>query len=36
MALKIDVDELESSHGATYVRKKAAKVTGENPPKEAG
>lgn len=36
MALKIDVDELENSHGATYVRKKAAKVTGENPPKEAG
>ncbi|TWW55406.1 Signal recognition particle subunit SRP72 [Takifugu flavidus] len=36
MALKIDVDELESSHGATYVRKKAAKATGENPPKEQG
>lgn len=36
MALKIDVDELENSHGATYVRKKAAKVTGENPPKEPG
>lgn len=36
MALNVDVDELENSHGATYVRKKAAKVTGENPPKEQG
>lgn len=37
MAFKVDVDELENSHGATYVRKKAAKVTGENPvPKEQG
>uniref|UniRef100_A0A8C2ZEK3 Signal recognition particle subunit SRP72 n=1 Tax=Cyclopterus lumpus TaxID=8103 RepID=A0A8C2ZEK3_CYCLU len=34
MALNVDVDELENSIGATYVRKKAAKVTGENPPKE--
>lgn len=37
MALNVDVDELENSHGATYVRKKAAKVTGENQtPKEQG
>lgn len=36
MAFKVDVDELENSHGATYVRKKAAKVTGENLPKEQG
>ncbi len=36
MAFNVDVDELENSHGATYVRKKAAKVTGENPPKEQG
>lgn len=36
MALNVDVDELENSHGATYVRKKAAKVTGENLPKEQG
>lgn len=36
MALNVDIDELENSHGATYVRKKAAKVTGENPPKEQG
>ncbi|KAM6953016.1 signal recognition particle subunit SRP72 [Lycodopsis pacificus] len=34
MALKVDVDELENSIGATYVRKKAAKVIGENLPKE--
>uniref|UniRef100_A0A8C9XZ82 Signal recognition particle subunit SRP72 n=1 Tax=Sander lucioperca TaxID=283035 RepID=A0A8C9XZ82_SANLU len=34
MALNVDVDELENSHGANYVRKKAAKVTGENLPKE--
>ncbi|KAL7849851.1 hypothetical protein SRHO_G00192000 [Serrasalmus rhombeus] len=36
MSFNIDVDELENSHGATYVRKKAAKVTGENAPKEQG
>uniref|UniRef100_A0A8P4KQ58 Signal recognition particle subunit SRP72 n=1 Tax=Dicentrarchus labrax TaxID=13489 RepID=A0A8P4KQ58_DICLA len=36
MAFNVDVDELENSHGATYVRKKAAKVTGENLPKEQG
>ncbi|XP_061542405.1 signal recognition particle subunit SRP72 [Phycodurus eques] len=36
MSFKVDVDELENSHGATYVRKKAAKVTGENLPKEEG
>uniref|UniRef100_A0A7N8WUD3 Signal recognition particle subunit SRP72 n=1 Tax=Mastacembelus armatus TaxID=205130 RepID=A0A7N8WUD3_9TELE len=34
MSFNVDVDELENSHGATYVRKKAAKVTGENLPKE--
>ncbi|XP_072292448.1 signal recognition particle subunit SRP72 [Eucyclogobius newberryi] len=36
MSLNVDVDELESSPGATYVRKKAAKVAGENLPKEQG
>ncbi|MCJ8739608.1 hypothetical protein PDJAM_G00049150 [Pangasius djambal] len=36
MSFNIDVDELENSHGATNVRKKAAKVVGENPPKEQG
>ncbi|TRY93974.1 hypothetical protein DNTS_021125 [Danionella cerebrum] len=36
MSLKVDVDELENSHGATYVRKKAAKVTNESLPKEQG
>ncbi|XP_077588343.1 signal recognition particle subunit SRP72 isoform X2 [Stigmatopora nigra] len=36
MSFKVDVDELENSHGATYVRKKAAKVAGENLPKEDG
>ncbi|XP_037115959.1 signal recognition particle subunit SRP72 [Syngnathus acus] len=36
MSFKVDVDELENSHGATYVRKKAAKVVGENLPKEEG
>uniref|UniRef100_A0AAX7VIM9 Signal recognition particle subunit SRP72 n=1 Tax=Astatotilapia calliptera TaxID=8154 RepID=A0AAX7VIM9_ASTCA len=36
MSFNVDVDELENSHGATYVRKKAAKVVGENPPKEQG
>ncbi|KAJ8269364.1 hypothetical protein COCON_G00119710 [Conger conger] len=36
MSFNVDVDELENSHGATYVRKKAAKVTGESLPKEEG
>ncbi|KFU88291.1 Signal recognition particle 72 kDa protein, partial [Chaetura pelagica] len=36
MSLKVDVDALENSHGATYVRKKAAKLTGDNQPKEQG
>lgn len=36
MSFKVDVDELENSHGATNVRKKAAKVAGENLPKEQG
>lgn len=36
MAFNVDVDELENSHGATYVRKKAAKVIGETLPKEQG
>uniref|UniRef100_A0A8C9WP92 Signal recognition particle subunit SRP72 n=1 Tax=Scleropages formosus TaxID=113540 RepID=A0A8C9WP92_SCLFO len=31
MSFNIDVDELENSHGATYVRKKAAKVVGKLP-----
>uniref|UniRef100_A0A096M9P6 Signal recognition particle subunit SRP72 n=1 Tax=Poecilia formosa TaxID=48698 RepID=A0A096M9P6_POEFO len=33
MSFNVDVDELENSHGATYVRKKAGKVVGENLPK---
>ncbi|XP_058888047.1 signal recognition particle subunit SRP72-like [Acipenser ruthenus] len=36
MSFNVDVDALENSHGATYVRKKAAKVTGEILPKEQG
>uniref|UniRef100_A0A8D3C6Q8 Signal recognition particle subunit SRP72 n=1 Tax=Scophthalmus maximus TaxID=52904 RepID=A0A8D3C6Q8_SCOMX len=36
MSFNVDVDELENSHGATNVRKKAAKVPGENLPKEQG
>lgn len=36
MSFNVDVDALENSHGATYVRKKAAKVVGENLPKEQG
>jgi len=36
MSFNVDVDELENSHGATYVRKKAAKIIGENLPKEPG
>uniref|UniRef100_A0A8C5BC21 Signal recognition particle subunit SRP72 n=1 Tax=Gadus morhua TaxID=8049 RepID=A0A8C5BC21_GADMO len=31
MALKVDVEELENSHGATYIRKKAAKPAGKLP-----
>ncbi|NXC87668.1 SRP72 protein, partial [Cercotrichas coryphoeus] len=36
MSLKVDVDVLENSHGATYVRKKAGKLTGDNQQKEQG
>ncbi|XP_054887152.1 signal recognition particle subunit SRP72-like [Poeciliopsis prolifica] len=36
MSFNVDVDELENSHGATYVRKKAGKVVGESLPKEIG
>ncbi len=36
MSFNVDVDELENSHGATYIRKKAAKVVGESQPKEQG
>ncbi|MBN3295033.1 SRP72 protein, partial [Amia calva] len=36
MSFNVDVVELENSHGATYIRKKAAKVIGENSPKEQG
>ncbi|NXT29657.1 SRP72 protein, partial [Syrrhaptes paradoxus] len=36
MSLKVDVDALENSYGATYVRKKAGKLTGENQQKEQG
>ncbi|NWS81856.1 SRP72 protein, partial [Toxostoma redivivum] len=36
MSLKVDVDALENSHGATYVRKKAGKLTGDNLQKEQG
>uniref|UniRef100_A0A4W3IFZ0 Signal recognition particle 72 n=1 Tax=Callorhinchus milii TaxID=7868 RepID=A0A4W3IFZ0_CALMI len=36
MSFKVDVDALESSHGATYIRKKAAKVAGEIQVKEQG
>ena len=36
MALKVDVEELENSHGATYIRKKAAKPPGDALPKEQG
>ncbi|XP_062841181.1 signal recognition particle subunit SRP72 isoform X2 [Trichomycterus rosablanca] len=34
MSFNINVDELENSHGATNVRKRATKVVGENPPKQ--
>ncbi|TFK01496.1 GTPase HRas [Platysternon megacephalum] len=36
MSLKVDVDALENSPGATYVRKKGGKLTGENQQKEQG
>ncbi|KFQ19790.1 Signal recognition particle subunit SRP72, partial [Merops nubicus] len=36
LSLKVDVDALENSHGATYVRKKAGKVTGDSQQKEQG
>nr|XP_060618680.1 signal recognition particle subunit SRP72 isoform X1 [Anolis sagrei ordinatus] len=36
MSLKVDVDALENSHGATYVRKKGGKPTPENQQKEQG
>ncbi|NXR01238.1 SRP72 protein, partial [Sagittarius serpentarius] len=36
MSLKVDVDALENSHGATYVRKKAGKLTGDKEQKEQG
>ncbi|XP_017285263.1 signal recognition particle subunit SRP72 [Kryptolebias marmoratus] len=36
MSFKVDVDELENSHGATNVRKKAGKTAGESLPKEPG
>ncbi|XP_054238912.1 signal recognition particle subunit SRP72 isoform X2 [Indicator indicator] len=36
MSLKVDVDALENSHGASYVRKKAGKLTGDNQQKEQG
>ncbi|KAA0709764.1 Signal recognition particle subunit SRP72 [Triplophysa tibetana] len=36
MSLNVDVDELEKSHGATNIRKKATKVIGEVQPKELG
>ncbi|KAI7801503.1 signal recognition particle subunit SRP72 [Triplophysa rosa] len=36
MSLNVDVDELENSHGATNIRKKATKVIGETQPKEQG
>ncbi|XP_074085469.1 signal recognition particle subunit SRP72 [Macrotis lagotis] len=36
MSLKVDVDALENSHGATYIRKKGGKLVGDNPMKEQG
>lgn len=36
MSLKVDVEALENSAGATYVRKKGGKVAGESQPKEQG
>ncbi|KAJ6653621.1 hypothetical protein lerEdw1_009055 [Lerista edwardsae] len=36
MSLKVDVDALENSHGATYIRKKGGKPTNESLQKEQG
>uniref|UniRef100_A0A8C0ZNQ6 Signal recognition particle subunit SRP72 n=1 Tax=Castor canadensis TaxID=51338 RepID=A0A8C0ZNQ6_CASCN len=36
MSLKVDVEALENSAGATYVRKKGGKLTGDSQPKEQG
>ncbi|EAX05498.1 SRP72 isoform 3 [Pan troglodytes] len=36
MSLKVDVEALENSAGATYIRKKGGKVTGDSQPKEQG
>ncbi|KAJ1204701.1 hypothetical protein NDU88_000140 [Pleurodeles waltl] len=36
MSLKVDVDALENSPGATFIRKKAGKTAGENIPNEQG
>ncbi|KAF7236498.1 Signal recognition particle subunit SRP72 [Varanus komodoensis] len=36
MSLKVDVDALENSHGATYIRKKGGKPATENQEKEQG
>ncbi|XP_054843009.1 signal recognition particle subunit SRP72 [Eublepharis macularius] len=36
MSLKVDVDALENSHGATYVRKKGGKQTNESQQEEQG
>ncbi|KAI4585635.1 hypothetical protein MJG53_005869 [Ovis ammon polii x Ovis aries] len=36
MSLKVDVEALENSPGATYVRKKGGKVTGDSQPNEQG
>uniref|UniRef100_A0A8C5RYF2 Signal recognition particle subunit SRP72 n=1 Tax=Laticauda laticaudata TaxID=8630 RepID=A0A8C5RYF2_LATLA len=36
MSLKVDVEALENSHGATYIRKKGGKPTTENQQKEQG
>ncbi|KFO19058.1 Signal recognition particle 72 kDa protein [Fukomys damarensis] len=36
MSLKVDVEALENSPGATYIRKNGGKVTGDSQPKEQG
>lgn len=36
MSLKVDVEALENSPGATYIRKKGGKVAGDSQPKEQG
>uniref|UniRef100_A0A2K6UH47 Signal recognition particle 72 n=1 Tax=Saimiri boliviensis boliviensis TaxID=39432 RepID=A0A2K6UH47_SAIBB len=36
MSLNVDVEALENSPGATYIRKKGGKVTGDSQPKEQG